>query len=289
MDSVGIKLARSEICRDRLVFQDETGINKALSDGFFLVKIPAKIDVAPGIKLSQNFFKESDSGPDSVYKGFKEIDSIYFDREHFQTEHILADRVARENYFPGEVNSLADQMNDVAITILKNILDYIKLPKEHWSLVTGGCVDNNGTHWFACSHYRSEIDKQGCATHQDTGFVTILYIDQPGLEAKIGSKWIKIDPTPGYFVVNFGRSFEILTEKMNTQVKSILHRVSKTHKINGVSDRISMASFTNLPNHLNLYQYHQNSPEIYQSVQDFLTEFNKTTWDDKHTDFGLTS
>lgn len=75
-------------------------------------------------------------------------------------------------------------MNHLAIVVLRNILEYIGIPKTDWEKITGDCLENNGTYWFACSHYRSEMDKPGCASHQDAGFVTVLYINQPGLRQK---------------------------------------------------------------------------------------------------------
>jgi 2OG-Fe(II) oxygenase superfamily len=282
------QLSRSKIEGENLIFDSNCYFDKALQDGIFLLKIPKTIDLLPGIKLCHNFYKEK-SG-DHPYRGFKEYNSIYFDREHFQTEHILTDKETRDKYFPQEAKIIADEMNELAILVLKNVLEYIGIPKEDWALVTGNCIENQGTHWFACSHYRSEIDKQGCATHQDTGLVTILYIEQSGLEAKINNQWQQILPVDGYFIVNFGRSFEILTAQLSKSVKSILHRVRKIEKSFDKPDRVSMAAFINIPSDLNLYQYVANGELIiYQSVQEFLIEFNKTTWDDKYTEFGLTS
>ncbi len=282
-------LVRSYIHGQALLFNSDGDFAKALADGFFLLEIPKSINLSAGLNLAHNFYKEKAGNGDDSYKGFKSH-SIYFDREHFQTEHILADQTARAALFPADANELANEMNKIAILILRNVLQRIGIPEQDWDVITGGCLENKGTHWFACSHYRPEVNKQGCPTHQDTGFVTVLYIDQPGLEAMIDQRWEKIDPVPSYFVINFGRSFEILTEKMLQPVKSISHRVVKTEMIPGQQDRISFAAFTNMPNHLSLYQYDgQMRLQVYQSVEEFLTEFNKITWDDKYANFGLTS
>lgn len=283
-------LARSKIVEKQLIFDSNSYFDKALQDGFFLLEIPKDINLIPGINLCYNFYKKKCGDHNDEYKGFKEYDSLYFDREHFQTEHILADTNARDKYFPKDVKVLANKMNLLAILVLKNVLEYVGIPKKDWALITGACIENKGTHWFACSHYRSEINKQGCAEHQDTGFVTILYIDQSGLEAKISNQWQNIPPILGYFIVNFGRSFEILTEKLTKPVRSISHRVSKIEKSSDKPDRISMAAFTNIPSELSLYQYtSKNKLVTYQSMQEFLTEFNKTTWNDEHKKFGLSS
>jgi len=283
------QLSKSRIVGKDLLFSSDSDFYKALSDGFFLLEIPNHIEVLPGLNLCHNFYKDNDGHNDS-YKGFKKHQSLYFDRPNFQTEHILTDQQTRKEFFPTEVKQLADKMNNLAIIILENVLKKLNVPEKDWDLVTGHCVQNKGTHWFACSHYRSEIQKPGCPTHQDTGFVTVLYIDEPGLQAYINKKWENINPVPGYFIINFGRSFEILTEKLPVCVKSVLHRVSQTYKVNGKKDRVSMAAFTNMPNDLCLYQYSSNKIlSVYQTVEEFLQEFNKTTWDDHYTDFGLTS
>jgi isopenicillin N synthase-like dioxygenase len=115
-----------------------------------------------------------------------------------------------------------------------------------------------------------------------------LFINQSGLEALIADQWVDITPTEGYFVINFGASLEILTKYLKYPVKAILHRVKEVVYQKGVKDRYSFASFLNSPANLDLYQYDKDkSLKVYMPVQQFLDEFNKTVWNDKHEKFGI--
>ena len=134
----------------------------------------------------------------------------------------------------------------------------LKFQKKDWFKVSGGSIENKGTQWFACSHYRSNLRRPGCATHKDTGFVTVLFIDQPGLQALIKDNWVDINPLDGYFVINFGASLEILTKYLKYPIKAILHRVKEIVYKKGIKDRYSFASFLNSPANLELYQYDKN-------------------------------
>lgn len=280
---------RARLEMGEIVFATDGGLTKALSDGCFYLQIPDDLDITPNITLAQQFYKAvADGSPETAtYRGFRECEGIYFDREHFQTEHLLADRPARLRHFPREVVDACDAMNDVAIAILRRVFRELAVPETAWHRVTGGAIDNAGTHWFASSHYRPEREQLGCAPHKDTGFVTVLYIERDGLEASIGGKWVPIDPVQGHFVVNFGASLEILTARSCRPVRAILHRVRRTEP-SASGDRFSFAAFANPPASGTLYEW-TDAGEIlpYKSVEQFLVEFNAETWNDRHDDFGI--
>jgi isopenicillin N synthase-like dioxygenase len=277
------------ITNNDLHFEQGNKFEQAIRDGFFLLQIPEYIDLKPGIKLGETFYKEQQS-VFNPYSGFKHKENIYFDREHFQTEHVLLDQNSRKKVFPSELNALCNQMNQIGITILEYILRKLEIPEGMWPQITGGAIENKGTHWFACSHYRTYLSLPGCATHKDTGFVTVLYIDQSGLQAYIDDTWVDIEPVPNYFVINFGASLEILTQNLKYPVKAILHRVKEIKSQVGIKDRYSFAAFLNPPTNLDLYQYDENKRlQIYMPVQQFLDEFNKNVWNDKHEKFGIIS
>jgi isopenicillin N synthase-like dioxygenase len=281
-----LKLQRAFLQGEEVIFEENNSFYKAIEDGFFLLEIPGHINLTPGIKLAESFYQ--DSNDHDPYKNFKRSSDIYFDREHFQTEHILLDQHKRAELFPRELKKMCDQMNEVGIKILKNVCLFLGLPKEDLTKVMCGTLENKGTHWFACSHYRSERDLPGCAAHKDTGFVTVLYVEQTGLEAFIDKCWQPIEPRKGYFIINFGASLEILTANIKPSVRAILHRVRKINSLGSKKDRFSFASFLNPSPHLDLYQYSKNHvPQKYMPVKSFLDDFNKKTWNDRHDDFGI--
>ncbi|MGP3999535.1 2OG-Fe(II) oxygenase family protein [Streptomyces sp. 8N706] len=183
---------------------------------------------------------------------------------------------------------MTDRMNALALRVLREVLGALGIDQRIWSEVTGGAVDGLGTHWFAASHYRSERDRLGCAPHQDTGFVTILYIEQEGLEALVGEEWMSVNPVPGHFVVNFGGALEMLTRPLARPVRAILHRVRQCLPNPDTEDRFSFAAFANPPATGDLHQvYDDGSVRAVQSVEEFLREFNETTWNDRYADFGI--
>jgi len=288
MDSHNNKLKilqKAYVKDNNMFFESLNSFEEAINDGFFLLKIPEYIDLSPGIKLSESFYQESNKA--DAYTGFKNK-NIYFDREHFQTEHILLDQNHRKDLFPEELNVLCNMMDKIGTIVLQYVFQQLEIPKHDWFKISGGSIESKGTQWFACSHYRTNLRRPGCATHKDTGFITVLFINQSGLEAFIEDQWVDITPTEGYFVINFGASLEILTKYLKYPVKAILHRVKEVVYQKGVKDRYSFASFLNSPANLDLYQYDEDkSLKVYMPVQQFLDEFNKTVWNDKHEKFGI--
>ncbi|MEZ4359572.1 MAG: 2OG-Fe(II) oxygenase family protein [Kofleriaceae bacterium] len=283
-------LLQTAALRDgRVHFDAPEGFAQALCDGCFYLEIPEALDLLPGKVLGREFYRDLEDGEPATaaYRGFRERGDVYFDREHFQTEHVLLDRPGRARHFPPELRAMCDALNDIARLVLRQVLDALGVPEAIWRQVTGGAIDDEGTHWFAASHYRPELDRMGCAPHKDTGFVTILYIEREGLEASVAQSWAPIDARPGAFVVNFGRSLELLMECSPRPVRAILHRVRKTVHTPGVEDRYSFAAFVNPPATGMLYRYDGAQAVAYQSVEEFLVEFNKVTWNDRHDEFGI--
>jgi hypothetical protein len=285
-----MKLERANLVEGSLAFTTDEGMGKALRDGAFYLSIPDGLDIDTGRRLCREFYRSPDGADPELdaFRGFREADGIYFDREHFQTEHLLMDGPARERHLPAGVFELCNQMSDIAVHVLKATLAQINVPEDLWDLVTNCSVSGGGTRWFAASHYRPERDQLGCAPHKDTGFVTILYIEQDGLEAWVGERWTSIAPLPGHFVVNFGGSLELLTAALEEPVKAILHRVRQCFPVAGRPDRFSFAAFANPAAVGDLYQFSPTGEAVaVKSVEEFLRNFNEETWKDQHSDFGI--
>ncbi|WOX15318.1 2OG-Fe(II) oxygenase family protein [Streptomyces sp. N50] len=288
--SLVLQRARAE-GESGLVFDTVGGLTRAVRDGCFLLAVPADLDLTPGVRLCREFYRPVGDGDPATagYRGFRDRD-VYFDREHFQTEHILTDGPARTGRFPAELTGMTDHMHALALLVLRAVLTETGIAPDLWNRVTAGTVDGRGTHWFAASHYRPEREQPGCAPHQDTGFVTVLYIDQEGLEARVGDEWVSVDPVPGHFLVNFGAAFELLTSELPRPVTAVLHQVRRTRPSPGGEDRFSFAAFVNPPSAGELYRIRADGSAVpVQSVEEFLRDFNDRTWKDRHTDFGITA
>ncbi|MDH6575312.1 2OG-Fe(II) oxygenase family protein [Kitasatospora sp. MAP5-34] len=285
-----MNLQRAAVEGDDLLFETPGGLRQALHDGCLRLAIPADLDLAPGIRLCKRFYRPAEpvGAPESGYTGFRGREGIYFDREHFQTEHLLVDESDRRRSLPVEVVRMCERMDDLALLVLRAALAELAVPEHLWEQITGGAVAGGGTRWFAASHYRPERRQLGCAPHQDTGFVTLLYIEQDGLESHIDGEWTPIDPAPGYFVINFGGAFEVLTEPLAPRVRAILHRVRQCEPNPEQGDRFSFAAFLNPPATGHLYQVRpDNTVDQLRTVEEFLRDFNRATWDDGYQDFGI--
>lgn len=292
MTTKAMTLQRAGSASGELLFETPGGLPQALRDGCFYLAIPEDLDVAPGRTLCRQFYRPAHLGSPELrpYRGFRGMDGIYFDREHYQTEHILADGPARDKYLPPTVVDMCEHMTSLALHVLTATLAGLGIDAEVWEKVTGGAVNGRGTQWFAASHYRPERRQLGCAPHKDTGFVTVLYIEQDGLESSVAGEWVPIAPLPGYFLVNFGGATELLTARLDRPVQAILHRVRSCMSEPGQEDRFSFAAFANPPATGDLYQIAQGGdPVAVRGVEDFLRNFNNETWNDRHADFGITT
>ena len=191
----------------------------------FLLKVPEGFDFEPGIKLCREFYLPETDQTD--YRGYRAQPDIYFDREHFQTEHILVDRLRWAARLPAAVVHMALIMDALGQVIFQAALREMGVAEHLWQQLSGGAVTGQGAHWFAASHYRPELRLPGCAEHRDTGFVTLLYTRQPGLEAFVEGRWQSIAPRSGCFNVNFGACLETLSGRLPLPARACSTRLSR--------------------------------------------------------------
>ncbi|WP_282365011.1 2OG-Fe(II) oxygenase family protein [Pseudomonas sp. PS01297] len=283
-----INMQRAIIYQDSLLFKTPFSLRAAIEQGLFLLKIPETLNLEPGIKLCREFYLPATSS--TRYRGFRPQTDIYFDREHFQTEHLLVDKTRWATRLPGAVVKMVLAMDALGQVILQSALRELGVAQALWATASGGAVTGLGTHWFAASHYRPERHLPGCAEHQDTGFVTLLYTRQSGLEAFIDGGWQPIEPEPGYFIVNFGACLELLSAQLPLSARAIKHRVRECAALPGQEDRFSFATFLNPPASADLYEV-QPLGELRRlmSAEAFLRRFNERTWQDRHASFGILS
>ncbi|NRN30780.1 isopenicillin N synthase family oxygenase [Photorhabdus heterorhabditis] len=283
--------SKARIDENRIVFSSGNMVT-ALRDGCLALQIPDGFDLAPGKKLAREFYLDpiTPSKPSIGYRGFRYRSDIYFDREHFQTEHILADELQRKSTFPTDVNSMCGKMHDLARIVLQEILSDIGVAPQLWNKVTDSATKGGGIKWFAVNHYRPNRQKPGAPAHKDTGFITVLFCEQPGLEALINDQWMSIEPIEGYFLINFGGTLELLTKNLPIKVNAVLHRVKQCEFNPKLEDRYSFAAFINPSASCDIFQVSEDGQKAIPitSVEEFLKNFNKQTWQDNYLDFGIT-
>ncbi|WP_372424370.1 2OG-Fe(II) oxygenase family protein [Salinarimonas chemoclinalis] len=279
---------RARLEAGRITLETGEDLSEALADGCLRLRIPPEVDLGPGLALARNFWREPDGGPADAYRGFRRASDIYFDREHFQTEHLLLDRPQRLRHLPADVVGLCDALAAIGRDVLAAVLSRLDVPREVRDRAVVGCLHGRAVEWMAVSHYRPERRQLGCPPHKDTGYVTVLYFDQEGLEARRDGAWRRIDPEPGYFLVNFGGALELLTRRLERPVEALLHRVAERRPDPGAEDRFSFAAFVNPAASGMLCELDgRRIPQPVQSVEDFLRSFNEETWRDSYADFGI--
>ncbi|MGP3999533.1 2OG-Fe(II) oxygenase family protein [Streptomyces sp. 8N706] len=284
-----VELERSRVDSERLVFERPGGFERALTQGFFLVRVPDDVDTTAGDRFAAHFYEPFKGDGLDAYRGFQEIEvegdyQGYFDREHDQWENFY---IQRSNWalLPADVARLGHRMTDLGITILRDVLAGLGLPERDWAEVTGGLTERRGHQMLAFNHFRPEKAVRGSKFHRDSGWVTILRSVEPGLLALIEGQLGSIHPEPGYFVVNFGSSIEVLTERLPRPVRANVHGVVRTERAPGQPDRTSYVTFLDSDLAGTIYRYEAGEPRAVQSVADFAVQEVSRTYDDN--DSGL--
>lgn len=266
----------SEIIDGKLVFEDTKQADWALKTGVFYLKIPTNLDLGPGIKLAQNFYKDLNSNVPG-YTGYKqrlfEKSSLGYADRPDQVEQLQLELPLWNEFLPKEVSDLLCSMNTLSVQVLESVLAYCGIPKNDWDLVIGGALENKAGHNTTINHYRPEKEAIGIVGHKDSGYITLLYVSSPGLEAKLNNEWYPIDPKDGYFIVNFGHILEILTENLKKPITAVEHRVRQLYRHQDANDRISFTIFITPRYDGHIYQYDNSGLlGIYRDYMSFLKE-----------------
>ncbi|OCA55612.1 hypothetical protein Phpb_01235 [Photorhabdus namnaonensis] len=275
-------IARSHLKGDDLVFIDDDGFDRAIRHGFFLLEVPSYIDFEHGDRFAYHFFEPATEGDLRPYTGFKSCTFSngyegYFDREYAQWENLYLER-AHWNLIPTEVAILGHRMAHIGTCILRSVLNHVGIPPSDWELVTGGLSEGKGHLMLGFNHYRSEKATRGSKFHRDIGWITILRTTERGLLAYIDDELLAIDPVPGYLIINFGSSIEVLTENLTKTVRANIHGVVRTER-NGQRDRMSYVMLLDNAPTSNIYKYGPNGPIKVQSVQEFAVQEISRTYD----------
>ena len=272
---------------NELVFEDPAGFDRALSQGFFLVKIPEGVSVGPGDRFAAHFFEKKRGGGDELdrFRGFRDAKVCgdyqgYFDREFDQWENFYIELDNWENCLPSDVTRLGHDMTDLGIAILRSVLRHVGIPREEWSLVTSGLSEKRGHQMLAFNHFRSEKQMRGTKFHRDSGWVTVLRSVAPGLVALIEDKLWSVNPTPGYFIANFGSSIEVLTLQLARPVRASIHGVARTERAPGEGDRCSYVVFLDSNLAGTIYRHENGMPKAEQTVAEFAVQEVGRTYDD---------
>lgn len=91
----------------------------------------------------------------------------------------------------------------------------------------------------------SQTDNSAFSKHKDFDFITILYVNKPGLEVwltdeRCADRWVSVQPKRGYVVVNLANALELV---LNQQCKSVLHQVRVVNEHGVSEERLSIGLF----------------------------------------------
>lgn len=234
-----VSISEQELQGDSQELEDT--LRQAARQGFFYVEIPAKIQmhVKDVVAYANAFYTDQ-----KLKEAKLTMTSGYHNFEHAQFEMFICER-PHWNVYPEHIQEFATSLIDLSLTILRKVFPIVlpQLSPGDWKQATGGLLDGLGTYFFSFNHYRPEKKMIGLIPHQDTGFITLLFIDKKGLYAHINNtQWQAIPPKPGYVVVNFGRAFEILVND-SSRLVGAWHFVEQISAENHGGDRISFGLF----------------------------------------------
>jgi hypothetical protein len=269
-----ISYPRAELKNEKLIFESPEGFDEALKEGVFYIRIPEDFNYGAANKFATSYYLPK-NGVDDEYKGFKDVEFkesiLGYSSPNDQVELLQLEAKLWHKYLPDGITSMLNQMNNISKIILKEVCDMIGVKSKDLDKITGGIDQDNALQYCIFNHYRSTKDAIGFTAHKDSGFITTLYSIEPGLEAFKNGQWYPIDPIPGYFTINLGHSFEILSAKMSKPIHAVYHRVRKTENISkNMPDRFSIGSYIGPRFDMDLYQYqHDGKLEFYQSFMDF--------------------
>jgi len=141
------------------------------------------------------------------------------------------------NNYPQETLILAQGMNEIAVSVLLNVLQALEINPELYPKITGGLSNLEGKNFFKIAHYDATKDLPGIPWHKDIRWITVLFINQEGLQGKVDGKIIDVNPLEGYFVINLGVFFEAFIN--NPEILTAFeHQVVQVNK-----DRVSFGIF----------------------------------------------
>lgn len=236
-----------------LVFEEDGGLDQALSDGFFFLRPPTEVRLWPGDRFAHEFYRAQygTESPIDQFRGFTSLDEDqlgkrqgYFRRDQDQTEQFFLESASWSTIFPTELAEQAEAMRSLAVEILRAVLVHLDVPDYLWDKATGYSVSGQGTYTLTFNHFRPEKRARGLNVHKDSGWVTVLRSVDPGLEAYRDGIWHPVNPIEGMFIVNFGCAMEILTRRTRRPVAAVPHRVREQRpESGGAPDRFSYALF----------------------------------------------
>nr|CAB3459728.1 unnamed protein product [Digitaria exilis] len=133
------------------------------------------------------------------------------------------------------IGNYTSLVRGLAMEILRLLAEGLGLRPDYFAGdISGGRVSLDINSYPPCPDPTKTL---GLPPHCDRDLITVLLPgDVPGLEVAYNGDWIRVQPVPNSFVVNFGLQLEVVT---NGVLKSVEHRAVT----NSAVPRMSVATF----------------------------------------------
>ncbi|ALK30870.1 2OG-Fe(II) oxygenase family protein [Burkholderia plantarii] len=236
---------------DRAVhFVEPDGFERTRTLGAFHLRHPDGFDFRAGIELAQKYYLPVGDGPDAAFRGYRSRSLSrsllgYSQTGNDQDELLQIEAKLWDDYLPSAAATLLWRMNELNRGVLTDLFLRVGVSPADIDTIAGGMSKNEALQYCIFNHYRSEVaEPLGLTAHRDSGFITMLYTTEPGLESQQGQTWIPFDPMPGHFTIVLGHSFEILTQRLPDPVNASYHRVRRmATREAGVPDRFTFGVY----------------------------------------------
>ena len=128
-------------------------------------------------------------------------------------------------------------MTQMALRLLRAFAQALSLPENAFDPLYGD-KPNEHIKLIRYPGRHAQQSRQGVGAHKDSGFLSFLLQDQPGLQVEVEEgRWIDASPRPDTLVVNIGELLELAS---NGYLRATVHRVVSPSL---GSERLSLAFF----------------------------------------------
>lgn len=213
------RMATADITEGKLNFPSEADCSEAMRVGFFRIKTPTDLDLEVGRTFAKTFTSNpryNQFGVLNVANGYLQSEvaqTVRFtlDKDNWNKCHVDQREVAGPPNYSPELQELGQKLNQIAMTVLKSILER-HIPEDLWFEATAGAARDEGSCFLLFNCYDPKLGSraEGVGAHKDWSYVTVLDATEPGLEAKIDGTWRSLNAEDGYLIINVGYALEKL-------------------------------------------------------------------------------
>jgi isopenicillin N synthase-like dioxygenase len=233
---------------------------KASRAGFFYLEMP---DACKGLIEKAAEFANTLYTKKEYTELQLDIPSGFSTKTKGQCERLILEQKYWQTYLPQEIVTLNCKMYEIGIDILKKSLKACQVPEKDWGIASGNATEGKGMTFATFNHYNSSKQAEGLPAHRDFGQITVLFINQKGLQAKVNGEYLDVPNLDGHFIINFGRALE-------TYINNPQQLTAAWHRVNQLAvDRISFGLFID----------NKFDDPIYQRTADGNTIVEKTFGD----------